>query len=212
MLLAVAALNIVVMGNIPMVGYLTDFDKYDNYMFGTLVGCCAAHQVVVRLSSKEERLHTYPLRMFYIRLLETIARVMVIPLVLLAFSKYFETVINSLVRSICVAGVVIFISFALVRELPPTYKTFNNSCIKLRLKLQQGVPLSWVEILVFNMYYHHKLSWIINIEKEIHLDDNISASLEMNSMDHHHQDDTNGIINNPINSLNISNGIETDKI
>ena len=86
-LLAVSSLYIVIFQTIPMIGYLTTLDKYITQMFTTLFVCAGVHQFILRLKQNDSDV-TWPLRRFYIRFLEAIGRVVVIPFI---FIRYFTS-------------------------------------------------------------------------------------------------------------------------
>ncbi len=86
-LLAVSSLYIVIFQTIPMIGYLTTLDRYITQMFTTLFICAGVHQFILRLKQNDSDV-TWPLRKFYIRLLEAIGRVVVIPFI---FVRYFTS-------------------------------------------------------------------------------------------------------------------------
>lgn len=86
-LLAVSSLYIVIFQTIPMIGYLTTLDKYITQMFTTLFVCAGVHQFILRLKQNDSDV-TWPLRKFYIRSLEAIGRVVVIPFI---FVRYFTS-------------------------------------------------------------------------------------------------------------------------
>eukprot|EP01034_Spumella_vulgaris_P036563 gene36563-45091_t len=82
LLLAVSALYIVILSNIPLLGYLTAIDKYVFWMFLLLVLVVALHQTYVTVHDKHE---TWPLRLFYMRTIEWLGRTAVFPAVILYY-------------------------------------------------------------------------------------------------------------------------------
>ena len=86
-LLSVSALYIVIFGNIPLVGYLTSFDRYMLSMF-IFVGCCIAlHQVTRRMYEKND---SWPLRRVYVRVLEFFGRLFILPIVVFTYYLTFR--------------------------------------------------------------------------------------------------------------------------
>lgn len=83
LLLATSALYIVILQNIPMVGYLTSVDKFVFGMFLLLCIIAAMHQVYATMRNKVER---WPLRPVYLRCIELLGRCCVPPVVLYYFS------------------------------------------------------------------------------------------------------------------------------
>jgi len=83
-LLSVSALYIVIFGNIPLVGYLTSFDTYMISMYIFVACCVLLHQVTRRMHQKHD---SWPLRAVYVRILEVMGRMFVLPIV--CFSYYF---------------------------------------------------------------------------------------------------------------------------
>ena len=61
MLLSISALYIVVFANVPMIGYLTRFDKFVVLLFGILFMCCNLHSIAIRFM-KDGKYEKYPLR------------------------------------------------------------------------------------------------------------------------------------------------------
>ncbi|CAM9354262.1 unnamed protein product, partial [Ectocarpus fasciculatus] len=77
LLLAVSALYIVVFSTVPLLGYLTSFDRYFIELFILLTSCLAVHQVVSNLNAKREK---WPLRRLVSRSMEFLGRLMVMPI------------------------------------------------------------------------------------------------------------------------------------
>lgn len=87
LILAVSALYIVVFSTVPLVGYLTAFDKYFIFLFMLLTGSLTVHQIVSSLTAKKSQ---YPLRMFGARVLEFLGRVSIIPIALSLYCVNFD--------------------------------------------------------------------------------------------------------------------------
>jgi hypothetical protein len=87
-LLAVSALYIVVFANIPMLGYLTKFDRFVVEITLILFLITAVHHMVIRLQ-REEVLAKHPLRKFYLRLFDFCGRVFLIPIMLIVYLTLF---------------------------------------------------------------------------------------------------------------------------
>lgn len=82
LLLSVSALYIVILGNIPLLGYLTDLDKFVFWMFLLLVLVVVIHQLYATLHQKREH---WPLRPVFMRGLEMVGRVVLVPCIVVYF-------------------------------------------------------------------------------------------------------------------------------
>lgn len=78
----------VILGSIPQVGYLTDFDLWIFHMFIMLSACVFAHQLVVNSFRKVEQ---WPFRAVIIRFIEMGGRVLIIPLSIYMFGSTFDS-------------------------------------------------------------------------------------------------------------------------
>jgi hypothetical protein len=86
-LLSVSALYIVIFGNIPLVGYLTVFDRYMIGMYLFVAFCVILHQITRRMREKQEE---WPMREIYVRLLEVLGRIFALPIVVLSYFLMFR--------------------------------------------------------------------------------------------------------------------------
>ena len=84
LLLSVSALYIVILQNIPLVGYLTLVDTFVFTMFILLVVVVCLHQVYATLYAKQDR---WPLRIVYLRLIEFTGRTVIIPFIIIYFFR-----------------------------------------------------------------------------------------------------------------------------
>jgi len=161
MLLAISALYIVVIQNIPMVGYLTNFDLFVTVMFSVLFSCCILHLLTVRLS-KLEKVQKWPLRMLYIRLLEMFGRVCIIPIIISCFFYDFRG--NYTLSTIFKISfsVSIFVIFVAMREYISLASTFREVILDINGKCDQLSDLSIVEILIFNVMTYGVVSTTIH--------------------------------------------------
>lgn len=89
-LLAISALYIVVFANIPMLGYLTKFDKFVVELTTILFFITATHHIVIRYQ-RDDVLEKHPLRKVFLRLFDFFGRVMLIPLMLLVYLTLFTS-------------------------------------------------------------------------------------------------------------------------
>ena len=160
LLLAVSALYIVVFQIIPMVGYLTTFDKYVLSMFIILSICCMLHMLLVRLRNKENvnTITKWPLREFYIRALEMFSRLCVIPIVVALFVTLFNlTITDAYFNAIIVVTIAYAITVAM-REYGPVYRSFCKGINEVNNKLEENKQVSKSEIILYNLHYYKIIS------------------------------------------------------
>lgn len=150
LLLAVSALYIVVFQNIPLLGYLTNFDKFVFFMFFLLFSSCVLHQLTVRALDNEKKAR-WPLRKIYIQSLELIGRVTFLPLSVAMYLYYFRGTYMSFNISGIIVVLSLFMIYIGVREISGlagrTEKAFNE----IQAKIDKLEDLSSFEILVFNL-------------------------------------------------------------
>eukprot|EP01037_Dinobryon_pediforme_P036136 gene36136-42929_t len=113
LLLSVSALYIIILQSIPLVGYLTDIDKFVFWMFLLLCVVVALHQMYATLYEKTE---TWPLRVVYLRLIEMFGRCFTPPAIIFYFLGTIEFGSQSL-RNAMIVIVVTSMSILLVREV-----------------------------------------------------------------------------------------------
>jgi hypothetical protein len=150
-LLSVSALYIVVFGNIPLLGYLTSFDQYILSMFLLLTINVVLHQLSFRLSVKTGK---WPLRQFFIRLVEFSGRVTVIPLALYLFSSIFHSHFVDDLNNVALIALTVGMTLIFMRESFGVRKAFQSSMIELELKVDESSldSLSWYEIILYYIY------------------------------------------------------------
>ena len=154
-LLAVSALYIVVLANIPLVGYLTTVDSYVFYAFLTLLLASAFHAMYCTLDDKK---YVWPLRIIFLRFIEFSGRVFLIPflLVFFAFSVAGVTMQN---KFLMFCGAIISGGVFLFREIPGMRSALESSIKLLNKKVGEHdfdktpLSVSYVEILVLNLYH-----------------------------------------------------------
>lgn len=161
MLLAISALYIVVFQNIPMIGYLTVFDTFIISMFSILFGCCILHLLTIRLQ-REEKVSKWPLRKFYIRLLEMAGRCLNLPLVTMLYLLYFNETMTEVQIIVSTCFIVSFVVFVTMREYQATAKALKDGMAEVKEKFEQLSDLSSSEILLFNIYVYRKFSRSLN--------------------------------------------------
>ena len=153
MLLSVSALYIVVFQNVPMIGYLTMFDKFVVFMFIIMFVCCLLHQWIIRLM-KDGKLEKWPLRSLLIRVLELIGRLGVIPVItalyLFHFAEVFEPA-NLIVAWLAVAS---FIGVVAFREVGAVRKVYKATMKQIDEKFEALKDFSDAEALVFNLLHY----------------------------------------------------------
>ena len=151
-LLSVSALYIVVFGNIPLLGYLTSFDQDILAMFLILAINVVMHQLSYRLSIKTGK---WPLRQFFIRLLEFFGRVTVIPVVLYLFTSMFESNFVDNVDHASLIGLTVAMTIIFLREFFGVKKAFQASMIEVQCKVDESSldSLSWYEVILYYLYF-----------------------------------------------------------
>lgn len=159
-LLSVSALYIVVFQNIPMIGYLTKFDFFVLFMFVALFICCNLHQLIIRLRL-QEKLSKWPLRKLYIRGLELMGRVAVIPIVIAVFLTTFDLVPTVMSQAQFVSACVLvslFTAFILIREIGDMKKVLRRVHAAIRVKMGALEDLSRPELYLFNYMEYNMIS------------------------------------------------------
>jgi hypothetical protein len=160
LLLSVSALYIVILSNIPLLGYLTDIDKYVFAMFLLLVLVVGIHQTHATL---ERKMDQWPLRVVYIRMLDLFGRVALFPIVIGLYTSQIrdsvsETAKPLLLSVACSVSAVIF-----VREMFGVRKAFNLGLDELVKKVNNPetklTQLSKFEVFVFNVWMLKTISW-----------------------------------------------------
>jgi hypothetical protein len=158
-LLSVSALYIVVFGNIPLLGYMTSFDQYILAMFLLLTINVVLHQFSFRLSVKTGK---WPLRQFFIRLVEFSGRITVIPLALYLFSSIFHSNFVDNLNGVAIIALTVGMTLIFMRESFGVRKAFKSSMIELQLKVDESSldSLSWYEIIFYYIYTGLKRKYV----------------------------------------------------
>lgn len=157
-LLAVSALYIVVFGSVPMIGYLTVFDKYVTSLFVMLFLIILIHGLTIRLQDGEKR-NKWPLRPFYIRCLEFAGRILIIPITLGLFLHNFPGSFTPAQFALMWTLVAMFIGGVLIRESFALSKVFNAAISELRVKShEECTSISTFEIWFLNLFFLLKCS------------------------------------------------------
>lgn len=176
-LLAVSALYIVILGNIPLVGYLTSLDKFIFWvsplpphpfhclvllalqMFLLLVVVVILHQVYATLHTKLDR---WPMRIFYLRVVECVGRTGILPAIVLYFFQEIPAGANAEGKTAIIAVIITATGIIFIRELFGLKSSWKHSMILLIEKVNAEetlvTDLSWVEILVVNITRFHEFS------------------------------------------------------
>jgi hypothetical protein len=152
LLLSVSALYIVIFGNIPLLGYMTQFDKFVLGMFVLLTLCTFLHNLSWRLQSKSVK---YPMRQFLLRLIEFIGRISVIPIAIITFLVYFMQ--SDFVHSTIIPLLICFsagITFTISRDFGGLKKSFFECAdeVQLKMSINEQDDLSNFEIFVYTVY------------------------------------------------------------
>lgn len=157
-LLSVSALYVVILGSIPQVGYLTDFDKWIFRMFVMLALCVFSHQVVVNSFRKVE---TWPFRAVVIRLIELLGRSLVMPLSFAFFISTFEgPEIESFTKIYVELPLLLFFFLIMVRECFGVRKSINQNMEKICEKIEKKKKaMSWWELFSVNLYYFNVIDF-----------------------------------------------------
>ena len=157
-LVSVSALYIIILQNIPMVGYLTKADRFIFWMFLLLILVVASHQIYATMQEKIDR---WPLRLIYLRLLEMMGRICV-PITIIF---YFQATINYFVpaSNVIVTVVVVTLTGLLTfRETFGLRASFEHALDKLFDKINAEEcmvsDLSMPELYLLNFLLFKKFS------------------------------------------------------
>eukprot|EP01039_Chlorochromonas_danica_P002365 gene2365-2597_t len=187
LLLSVSALYVVILSNIPLVGYLTHVDRYIFGMFILLVGCTVLHQAYATL---REKVTIWPLRKFYMRLIEAFGRVLVVPITLFFFIYYIANHdIHDSVAGGVLSVMIIFTIAMVMQETAGIRACFDNVMVTLIEKLNRAntdstILVSPTEVLATNLVLFRKCSFTTQymvdvIRKEGQLSYHISCGPKM---------------------------------
>jgi hypothetical protein len=156
LLLSVSALYIVVIGQIPLVGYMTTFDDFVRRMYFLLALCVMLHQVVFRLYRKSKETI---FRELLVRVFEFCGRVFVFPfsvfsfLVFFSSSEYVETY-----APLMISAVVILVFLISVREVGGIAKVYRLTMLDLHTRVESGYSMGLLERGIYAMYFYNTLS------------------------------------------------------
>lgn len=159
LLLAISALYIVILQNIPMVGYLTSVDRFVFGMFLLLCCIAAMHQVYATVRNKVDR---WPLRPVYLRCIEMVGRCCVPPIVLYYFALTVQ--FDSSDHGAAVILAAIAVSLAIFsREIFGVRATYIQCMLALVDKVNQpettAKDLSSPETLALNIWVFKDMSF-----------------------------------------------------
>eukprot|EP00597_Dinobryon_sp_UTEXLB2267_P002650 CAMPEP_0170068238 /NCGR_PEP_ID=MMETSP0019_2-20121128/7280_1 /TAXON_ID=98059 /ORGANISM="Dinobryon sp., Strain UTEXLB2267" /LENGTH=418 /DNA_ID=CAMNT_0010275817 /DNA_START=434 /DNA_END=1690 /DNA_ORIENTATION=- len=158
-LLAVSALYIVVLENIPLVGYLTTVDSYVFYSFLIILLAAIFH---VMFGTLVKKIDIWPLRILYVRLIETSGRVFVIPFMLLYFSFLIQGMVP-ITKALMISGAIIGAVVIAIREAPGVRSAYHKSLAMLTEKANNKevkvCDLSFLEMFVLNVVHFNKVSF-----------------------------------------------------
>lgn len=149
---------VVILGSIPQVGYLTDFDVWIFNMFVMLSACVFAHQLVVNSFRKVEQ---WPFRAVMIRLIEMTGRVFIMPLCLLMFSETFQGDELSFFSNIYIR-VPVLLGFLLlmIREAFGVKKAVKLGIGEILSKIEENKrKMSWWELFIINICYFNVIDF-----------------------------------------------------
>lgn len=159
LLLAISALYIVIIQNIPMVGYLTNVDDFVITMFLMLFVVTICHQIYSRLFVKCAQ---WPLRLIAVRLIEVVGRSIVLPLVIFTFAAtvgFNKTTINEVGIEV---GVLLVSITIFCKELQGLHVTVHSALKGLLDKVNKDDvlvgELSWLELVVVNLWIFRSAS------------------------------------------------------
>jgi hypothetical protein len=152
-LLAISALYIVVFSSIPMIGYLTTFDKFTVVMFFLLTTCAAIHQGVNRVIHKAG---SWPLRQFLVRAVEFGGRLIIIPFSVIYFGTMFSNdFISKSTTAAVLAVLLVLLSILTIREIGGLKKTYIAAMMDIKTKADNpsSARLSKIEEVLFSLYF-----------------------------------------------------------
>lgn len=156
-LLSVSALYVVIIGNIPLLGYLTLFDRWILYMFLLLTACVCLHQFIGRIIMKKG---DWPFRNPSVRVLEVIGRVGLIPAILTMFYVAFTSDTNDeWIEPLLFTSIPVFIMIA-IREVTGLAKDIRSAVAEVRGKLDDPLhsTTSPFELFWYNLFAFGTLS------------------------------------------------------
>jgi len=158
LLLSVSALYIVILANIPLLGYLTAIDTYIFWMFLMLIFTCVLHQMYATLS---EKIDVYPLRPIILRLLETVGRLGIFPTV----TGFYITTVQEIAPgfdvtmiTIVTVACVYIASKEIVGLRSTTRKSLHALLDKINSPESKLDNITTGETIVFNWWKFRKLS------------------------------------------------------
>jgi hypothetical protein len=138
-LLAVSALYIVVFANIPMLGYLTRFDKFVIQIMLILFLVTAVHHIVIRFQ-RAEVLEKHPLRKLFMRLFDFTGRVLLTPILLIVYLLLFDVYAGGVLALLVVVGG--FCAAVGLREIKSVRACFAEAANELYARSHDPVLLS----------------------------------------------------------------------
>ena len=156
-LLSVSALYVVIIGNIPLLGYLTLFDTWILNMFILLTLCVCLHQFVGRIIIKQNE---WPFRKAAVRALEAVGRAGLIPSIMIMFYIAFSDDEKHVwIAPLLFACTPIFALIAL-REIAGTVKQIRVALGEVRAKLEDPLhcTTSPLEMFWYNLFTYGALS------------------------------------------------------
>jgi hypothetical protein len=157
-------LNILLFSNIPMVGYLTDLDTFGLGVYGMLFIFCMIHQMVVNMDSKSD---LYPLRHIGITIVETAARIFIIPISTFLFFYMFGTAISNSILDFILALVVVCMTVVFIRQIPFTTKELRKDFKRLRNKIEQA-PLDQIRALEYVKLSSNLCAYFVHPQHDRH--------------------------------------------
>jgi hypothetical protein len=170
LLLSVSALYIVILSNIPLLGYLTDIDKYVFMMFLLLILVVAVHQAHSTLQSK---LKQWPLRLIYVRLFDMMGRVALFPVVMSIYVSNIKQAFSPSAKQIVLALSFTAAGIIFIREINGVKKVYREALVNLVAKVNHPETkvneLSTIEVMVFNLWMFNSFSSsVIHISSYLH--------------------------------------------
>ena len=150
-LLSVSALYVVIIGNIPQLGYLTIFDTWIFTMYVTLVLCVCAHQAVLVVLRKG---NTWPMRTAMTRVIEMSGRVILVPFMIIIYWKTFVRDPSLEMDIACYLTVCLIFLFLLAREYGGVRKAVKIAIGQVCEKIdsEKDHRLSKFELGMFNLF------------------------------------------------------------
>lgn len=178
LLLSVSALYVVIIGNIPLLGYLTDFDRWILCMFVMLSICVGVHQTICRMLLKQDR---WPARILIVRVFEMLGRVAIIPASIIIYFVFFQSGKTATWSFPALILTCIVFIFVFMRECMGVMKAMRVTLDKLQSKVDSSKEhrFTHFEMLLFNILKYGRVEYALPVDR---MRKNCDNSVEMTSL------------------------------